>query len=101
MTGDPFASDECDLQTLRFATAERYIRQMHPEYHFVFTLEQKALLHWRYDADQAKSVQSEMLAVVCAQARKSDLERGLLIVIEDESCPDETIAVVTETTSIQ
>ena len=69
MTHVWFVADEFDYGTLRFRNAAQYIRLMHPEYCFLLT--------------------SDMLAEICAQEKKHDLERGLTIVIQDESCPED------------
>lgn len=73
-----------NLRMLRFPDARRYIRQMHPAYGFVFNAESRALSEWNYTPQEAKLVQTDMLSVVCASARKIDLTRGYLILIENE-----------------
>jgi hypothetical protein len=89
MTHVWFVADEFDYGTLRFRNAAQYIRLMHPEYCFVLTLKSKAVHHWGCTRDQAITIQSDMLAEICAQEKKHDLERGLTIVIQDESCPED------------
>jgi hypothetical protein len=74
------------LPQIRFPTAKHYIQEMHPEYDFVFTLEEKALTFWGYGPERAREIQSDLLAVVCAHGRKMDAAKGITIIIEDESC---------------
>lgn len=76
------------MQTLLFATAKEYLQQLHPEYDFVFTIEEVAQLRWALPLEVARQTQSEIVGVACDFAKKRDACRGLSIVILDESCPD-------------
>jgi hypothetical protein len=73
------------MQTLWFASAHDYIRELHPEYEFVFLVEGKALHDWEWPLEQAKKTQQNMIAIACAHARQRDFVKGLDIVIADES----------------
>ena len=80
------------MQVIRFTTAEQYVRDMHPEYRFVFSVEHNAIAYWGYSPEAAKTAQSKMLDIVCAHAKKNDVARGLQIVIEDKTSQDRSQA---------
>src|SRR5690242_4428259 len=84
-----FVSEEFDYATFRFRNVAQYIQLMHPEYRFALRLGSKAINKRGCTREQAIAIQADMLANVCAQAKSRDLERGLTIVIQDESYPHE------------
>jgi hypothetical protein len=47
--------------TKRFASVEKYLRTMHPEYDFVFDLKQHARERWHYSEKQAEVTQVHMI----------------------------------------
>jgi len=59
------------MQTIHFATAEHYIRKMHPEYNFVFAVEPEVLACWVNNAYE--------------HAKRLDNAKGINIVIEDDT----------------
>ena len=71
------------MEQRRFETAEEYIRTKHPQYRFVLTIRETANAIWHYTEQEAETLYQEMLAITCEQARKTDLDSGLEIVIGD------------------
>jgi len=59
---------------------------MHPEFNFVFTIQETAVSLWGYTPERAAELQSGMVAVVCTHAKKLDEAKGLRILIRDETC---------------
>jgi hypothetical protein len=73
------------MQKMHFLDAEHYLRSMHPEYAFVFSLERNALAYWGYSKAQAHAAQSNMIEMACSRAQRQDRENDLEIVFADES----------------
>lgn len=74
------------LQTLRFENAEEYLRCVHPEYNFLFTIKEIAVSSWHYKPEDAARYQSQMVALACDFAKKLDFDRCIDIIVEDETC---------------
>lgn len=69
-----------------FKTATEYLRELHPELAFVFTVVDVAVDHWGYAVPEACKLQSNLVALACEDAKRRDEENGLQIIIEDETC---------------
>ena len=67
---------------LRFATVEEYLRKLHPEYDFIFSIKDSAQARWGYPLKDAARTQSYMIENAFEVAKRADHEKGLEIVIE-------------------
>ena len=69
---------------LRFATVEEYLRKLHPEYEFIFSIKDSAQARWHYTLQDAERTQAFMIENAFEVAKRADAEKGLEIVIEDD-----------------
>jgi hypothetical protein len=69
-------------RTLRFGSVEEYLRQLHPEYEFIFSIKESAQARWTYTREDADRTRRYMIENAFEVAKRSDQERGLEIVIE-------------------
>lgn len=74
--------DSAPARTLRFASVEEYLRKIHPEYEFIFSIKESAQARWRYSPEDAQRTQTYMIENAFEVAKRADQERGLEIVIE-------------------
>ena len=74
--------DSTPPRTLRFASVEEYLRQLHPEYDFIFSIKESAQARWKYKSADAERTQAHMVENAFEVAKRSDAEKGLEIVIE-------------------
>ena len=77
-------ADNSSIQTFR--TAEQYLRTLHPDFNFLFTIIDTAVHHWGYTLEDACELQSRMVGMACEHAKKLDAQRGSRIIVEDETC---------------
>ena len=70
------------MQTLRFASVEEYLRKLHPEYEFIFSINESAKARWHYSPEDAERTQAHMIENAFEVAKRADREKGLEIVIE-------------------
>jgi hypothetical protein len=69
-------------QTLRFGSVEEYLRKLHPEYDFIFSIKESAQARWHYTSKDAERTQAHMIENAFEVAKRSDHDKGLEIVIE-------------------
>jgi hypothetical protein len=69
-------------QTRRFASVEEYLRKLHPEYEFIFSIQESAQARWHYTPKDAERTQIHMLQNAFEVAKRSDQQKGLEIMIE-------------------
>ena len=69
-------------RTLRFASVEEYLRKLHPEYDFIFSIKESAQARWHYTPKDAERTQVHMIENAFEVAKRADLDRGLEIIIE-------------------
>ena len=74
--------DSTPARTLRFASVEEYLRALHPEYEFIFSIKESAQAHWRYSPEEAERTQLHMIENAFEVAKRSDHDKGLEIIIE-------------------
>jgi hypothetical protein len=74
--------DSTPARTLRFASVEEYLRKLHPEYEFIFSIKESAQVRWKYTAIDAERTQNYMIENAFEVAKRSDHDKGLEIVIE-------------------
>lgn len=67
---------------LRFASMEEYLRKLHPEYEFIFSIKDSAQARWGYALKEAERTQTYMIENAFEVAKRSDYEKGLEIVID-------------------
>ena len=77
--------DSTPVRTLRFASVQEYLRKLHPEYEFIFSIKDSAQARWGYTLQDAQRTQSYMIENAFEVAKRSDAEMGLEIVIEPSS----------------
>jgi hypothetical protein len=69
-------------RTLRFGSVEEYLRKLHPEYEFIFSIKDSAQTRWRYGPEDAERTQNYMIENAFEVAKRADHDKGLEIVIE-------------------
>ena len=69
-------------RTLRFASVEEYLRKLHPEYDFIFSIKESAQARWHYTPKDAERTQVHMIENAFEVAKRADHDRGLEIIIE-------------------
>jgi hypothetical protein len=74
--------DPAPTRTLRFASVEEYLRKLHPEYEFIFSIKESAQARWNYTPKDAERTQMHMIENAFEVAKRSDHDKGLEIVIE-------------------
>jgi hypothetical protein len=74
--------DPAPTRELRFASVEEYLRKLHPEYEFIFSIKESAQARWRYSPKEAERTQAHMIQNAFEVAKRSDHDKGLEIVIE-------------------
>ena len=74
--------DATPARTLRFASVEDYLRALHPEYDFIFSIKENARSRWHYTAEDAERTQAHMIENAFEVAKRADHDNGLEIVIE-------------------
>jgi hypothetical protein len=74
------------MQSRTFKTAEEYLRALHSDLCFVFNITEAGTGQWNYSLEFACELQSSIVALACTHAKELDKQKGLLIIIEDESC---------------
>jgi hypothetical protein len=74
--------DSTPARTLRFASVEEYLRKLHPEYEFIFSIKETAQARWHYTPRDADRTQAHMIENAFEVAKRSDHDKGLEIVIE-------------------
>jgi len=74
--------DSAPARTLRFASVEEYLRKLHPEYDFIFSIKESAQARWRYKPEEAERTQAHMVENAFEVAKRTDHEKGLEIIIE-------------------
>jgi hypothetical protein len=74
------------MQSRTFKTAEQYLRALHPDLCFVFNITEAGIGEWKYSLEFACELQSSIVALACTHAKELDKQKGLFIIIEDESC---------------
>ena len=74
--------DPAPPRELRFATVEEYLRKLHPEYEFIFSITDTAQARWHYTLKDAKRTQAYMIENAFEVAKRADAEMGLEIIIE-------------------
>ncbi len=52
----------------------------------MFSITEVGISQWNYGLEFACELQSSMVALACTHAKELDKQKGLHIVIEDESC---------------
>ena len=67
---------------LRFASVEEYLRKLHPEYEFIFSIKDSAQARWGYTLQDAERTQAHMIENAFEVAKRADREKRLEIVIE-------------------
>jgi len=77
--------DLTPTRTLRFASMEEYLRALHPEYEFIFSIKESAQARWKYTPQDAERTQAHMIENAFEVAKRSDHDNGLEIVIEDNA----------------
>ncbi len=53
--------DSAPARTLRFASVEEYLRKLHPEYDFIFSIKESAQARWHYTPKDAERTQINMI----------------------------------------
>jgi hypothetical protein len=53
--------DRYSTRTLRFASVEEYLRKLHPEYDFIFSIKESAQARWKYTPQDAERTQTHMI----------------------------------------
>jgi hypothetical protein len=74
--------DSTPARTLRFASVEEYLRKLHPEYEFIFSIKESAQARWNYTPIDAERTQIYMIENAFEVAKRADQERGLEIILE-------------------
>ena len=74
--------DSAPTRELRFATVEEYLRALHPEYEFIFSIKDSAQARWGYTPEDAERTQAHMIENAVEVAKRADQEKGLEIIIE-------------------
>jgi hypothetical protein len=74
--------DPPPTRTLRFASVEEYLRKLHPEYEFIFSIKESAQARWHYTPKDAERTQTHMTESAFEVAKRSDGQKGLEIMIE-------------------
>jgi hypothetical protein len=74
--------DSAPTRELRFATIEEYLRALHPEYEFIFSIKDSAQERWGYAPKDAERTQAHMIENAFEVAKRSDHDKGLEIIIE-------------------
>ena len=74
--------DSAPTRTMRFASVEEYVRELHPEYEFIFSIKESAQARWHYTPQDAKRTQAHMIENAFEVAKRADHDKGLEIVIE-------------------
>jgi hypothetical protein len=69
-------------RTLRFGSVEEYLRKLHPEYEFIFSITESAHARLNYTPEDAKRTQTYMVENAFEVAKRSDQDKGLEIIIE-------------------
>jgi hypothetical protein len=69
--------DSTPARTLRFASVEEYLRKLHPEYEFIFSITETAQARWKYTANDAKRTQAHMIEHAFEVAKRTDHHRAL------------------------
>ena len=67
---------------MRFVSVEEYLRKLHPEYEFIFSIKESAQARWHYTPKDAERTQVHMIENAFEVAKRSDHDKGLEIVIE-------------------
>ena len=70
------------MRELRFASVEEYLRKLHPEYDFIFSIKESAQARWNYKPKDAERTQAHMIENAFEVAKRADEEKGLEIIIE-------------------
>ncbi len=50
--------DSAPTRTMRFASVEEYVRELHPEYEFIFSIKESAQARWHYRPKDAERTQT-------------------------------------------
>jgi len=74
--------DPAPTRELRFASVEEYLRKLHPEYEFIFSIKESAQARWHYTPKDAERTQVHMIENAFEVAKRADHDKGLEIVIE-------------------
>ena len=74
--------DPAPTRELRFASVEEYLRKLHPEYEFIFSIKESAQARWHYAPQDAERTQIHMIEHAFEVAKRADYDKGLVIVIE-------------------
>jgi hypothetical protein len=69
-------------QTLRFGSVEEFLRKLHPEYEFIFSIKKSAQARWNYTPKDAERTQVHMIENAFEVAKRADEQKGLEIIIE-------------------
>jgi len=74
--------DSTPARTLKFASVEEYLRKLHPEYEFIFSIKESAQARWKYKPEDAERTQLHMIENAFEVAKRADHDKGLEIIIE-------------------
>jgi len=74
--------DPAPTRELRFASVEEYLRKLHPEYEFIFSIKESAQARWHYTPKDAERTQVHMIESAFEVAKRADQDKGLEIIIE-------------------
>jgi len=74
--------DLAPTRELRFASVEEYLRKLHPEYDFIFSIKDNAQARWHYKPKDAERTQVHMIENAFEVAKRADQDKGLEIIIE-------------------
>ena len=67
---------------MRFGSVEEYLRKLHPEYEFIFSIKESAQARWNYTPIDAERTHVHMIENAFEVAKRADQEEGLEIIIE-------------------
>ena len=82
LASNRFQMESAPKRVLRFRSVEEYLRKLHPEYEFIFSITETAQGRWHYKPEDAQRTQAHMIENAFEVAKRADAEKGLEIVIE-------------------